>query len=80
MKVLSLTLLLAASGWGSSKVVWPYLEVPHIENPLGMESHLAYLYPKYTTVFGIPIFGGEKVTVRYDGWIFILELLTPCVG
>ena len=63
-RVLCLTLVIAATAWGSSKVVWPYLEVPHKENPLGMDSHLAHLFPKYTTVFGIPVFGGDKVTVR----------------
>ena len=47
-------------------VVFPLMTVPHIENPLGLESGLADMFPKYTTVFGIPVFGGSKITVTHQ--------------
>ena len=47
-----------------SQVIFPYKTVPSKENPLGVESGLAAMFPKYTTVFGIPVFGGSEITVR----------------
>ena len=63
MKVL--VLLLGVSLVSTNDVVtWEYLPLPSQDNPLGLESQLAYLLPKYTTVFGIPVFGGAEVTVN----------------
>merc|ERR1719270_513111 len=61
MKVL--VLLFGVSLVSSNDVVtWEYLPLPSQDNPWGLESHLADILPKYTTVFGIPVFGGAEVT------------------
>ena len=60
-----LALMLGVSLVSTNDVVtWEYLPLPSQDNPLGLESHLADLLPKYTTVFGIPVFGGAEVTVQ----------------
>ena len=49
--------------YAASKVVWPLKPVPSQENPLGIPSNLSSILPKYTTVFGIPVFAGAEITV-----------------
>ena len=63
MKVL--VLMFGVSLVSSNDVVtWEYLPLPSQDNPWGLESQLGDILPKYTTVFGIPVFGGAEVTVR----------------